>query len=366
MAPPVKVGTIVQGGPISEHLGRAQLIEFWAASCPACVNGIPHLNELARQFRDRPIDFLSVNPEEGPEIIRKFIQVHPMEGVIATDQRASDGNPSTASAYRLEAVPVTILVAKDGRVAAIGSPEQITPEVLERVLADKPVILPATDRAYTMAIPKHQPFIGSWSGNDDSALVNLLIAPTVKESALITAPAQIESEGANLRTILSYAYDISSVQIVIPELIEKENYQLRIWVPSDSPQLLRPLLQDAVAAAAAIRVRKQTKEMDVLLLDGLPGKLTLVPESTMQESSCRDHQIEGRAITLQTLTRCLESVTKRVVVIPSESNSRYSMKLTWDGSQPSDLETALRQQLGLSIRHAKREVDTLIVEPAQQ
>jgi len=59
--------------------GKAVVLEFWATWCAPCVAAIPHLNELATQFKDRPVVFLSVS-DETPSVVEAFLQKHPIDG----------------------------------------------------------------------------------------------------------------------------------------------------------------------------------------------------------------------------------------------------------------------------------------------
>ena len=51
--------------------GKSVVLEFWATWCGGCVAEIPHLNELANQFTDRPVVFLSITDEE-PVVVNHF------------------------------------------------------------------------------------------------------------------------------------------------------------------------------------------------------------------------------------------------------------------------------------------------------
>jgi len=91
-----------------------------------------HLNELADRFAGRPIDFVYVNTYESLETIRSFLKVHPIKGVVL-----ADNSEALTNAYGIQAIPVTVLIFPSGRVAAIGHPNQITPDVLNRLLANE-------------------------------------------------------------------------------------------------------------------------------------------------------------------------------------------------------------------------------------
>src|ERR1039458_7098462 len=61
--------------------GKAVVLEFWATWCGPCVMAIPHLNELAVQFKDRPVVFLSITAESRAEI-EPFLKKRPIEGWV--------------------------------------------------------------------------------------------------------------------------------------------------------------------------------------------------------------------------------------------------------------------------------------------
>ena len=57
-APKLVIRTVTQGRIEEEAGSKAMVLEFWATWCPPCRDAIHHLNELADQFKDRPIDFI--------------------------------------------------------------------------------------------------------------------------------------------------------------------------------------------------------------------------------------------------------------------------------------------------------------------
>src|SRR5262245_46570784 len=62
-APPLTLERLLQApagakADWSALRGHVVVLEFWATWCVPCVRAVPHLNDLAEQFKDQPVQFL--------------------------------------------------------------------------------------------------------------------------------------------------------------------------------------------------------------------------------------------------------------------------------------------------------------------
>ena len=73
--------------------GKAVVLVFWATWCGPCVAAIPHLNELAVQYKDKPIVFLAITPEDRSEI-EPFLKKRPIEGWVGIAKAARRCKPT--------------------------------------------------------------------------------------------------------------------------------------------------------------------------------------------------------------------------------------------------------------------------------
>jgi thiol-disulfide isomerase/thioredoxin len=64
--------------------GKVVVLEFWATWCGACIEQIPHLNELIKSTTNANIQFIAVDDEE-PAVVRKFISKIPIDGWLGLD-----------------------------------------------------------------------------------------------------------------------------------------------------------------------------------------------------------------------------------------------------------------------------------------
>src|SRR5271157_2119519 len=67
--------------------GKAIALEFWATSCSLCIGALPHWNELAKQFGERPMVFLSVTDEDRPKV-EQFLKKYPIQGWVGIAKSA--------------------------------------------------------------------------------------------------------------------------------------------------------------------------------------------------------------------------------------------------------------------------------------
>ena len=91
------------------------LLIFWATWCPACVEEIPLLNEWQRKWESRGLRILSVNVEEPRGRVLQFSRRQKIDYPILLD---TDGK--VADRFGLVGVPVSILLAKGGKIIYYG------------------------------------------------------------------------------------------------------------------------------------------------------------------------------------------------------------------------------------------------------
>jgi hypothetical protein len=72
----------------------------------------------------------------------------------------------------------------------------------------------------------------------------------------------------------------------------------------------------------------------------------------------------GDGMTTEALRQCVEQMTGKSVVLPDEVAGRYRWDVKWDSS--SAFETALKEELGLTLRPVRQLFDVLTVEAAHR
>lgn len=124
---------------IGQLRGKVVVVNFWTTWCPPCRREMPSLERLKQAAGDAGIAVLAVNIGEDAETVFAFT------GTIdpaPTFPLLLDLQATTLSAWNVQGLPTTFVVAPDGRLAyrAVGGREFDHPEIVQRLreLAAKP------------------------------------------------------------------------------------------------------------------------------------------------------------------------------------------------------------------------------------
>ena len=90
------------------------VLDFWASWCGPCRASLPVVAQVCKEYADKGIVFRAVNLKEDAETIRAFLQEEPIDAPVVMD---TDG--AAAMAYRVEAIPHTVIIGRDGIVEAV-------------------------------------------------------------------------------------------------------------------------------------------------------------------------------------------------------------------------------------------------------
>ena len=99
---------------LSEYRGDVVMINFWASWCGDCREAMPALNDLYRRYREVGFELLSVNMDRKWDDAEEMARSLKMENPVLFD----DGQ-KVSRLYDVEAMPVTVLVDREGVVRHI-------------------------------------------------------------------------------------------------------------------------------------------------------------------------------------------------------------------------------------------------------
>jgi peroxiredoxin len=114
---PAFTTTDVDGKPIdlAKHLGKnVVMLDFWATWCGPCVQAMPQVEEVAKKFKEKGLVFYAVNCGEDAETIKAFLEQAKLDPTVALDEKDEIG-----PLYKVEGIPQTVLIGKDGTVQVV-------------------------------------------------------------------------------------------------------------------------------------------------------------------------------------------------------------------------------------------------------
>ena len=96
---------------LSEYRGDVVLINFWATWCGPCRQEMPLLNDLYGRYQRVGFNLLGVNIDEDSRRAMQMVQELGVNFPVLFDE-----NKEVSKLYEVEAMPVTILVDREGIV----------------------------------------------------------------------------------------------------------------------------------------------------------------------------------------------------------------------------------------------------------
>jgi thiol-disulfide isomerase/thioredoxin len=117
---------------LAEHKGRVVVLDFWATWCGPCLQSMPLVEGVVREFAGRGVELFAVDLEEQPEQITGTLKRHKLTIPVALDR---DG--AVAAKYAVTAIPQTVVIDREGKIARlfVGGGKK-TAEALRKALAE--------------------------------------------------------------------------------------------------------------------------------------------------------------------------------------------------------------------------------------
>ncbi|PKM20968.1 MAG: TlpA family protein disulfide reductase [Gammaproteobacteria bacterium HGW-Gammaproteobacteria-15] len=99
---------------LAEQRGDIMLINFWASWCGPCIQEMPALDKLAQKYQMLGVQVWGVNVENDSSAAKAYLSK-----VLVAFPILFDVDNSVSKDYRVEAMPTTVILDKDGKVRSV-------------------------------------------------------------------------------------------------------------------------------------------------------------------------------------------------------------------------------------------------------
>jgi thiol-disulfide isomerase/thioredoxin len=226
-APALNPAKWLKGAPIARFVpGQVYVVEFWATWCGPCKANIPHLTELAHQYKDRvAIAGISIWESTDPtdlaylKKVENFVQQQgdKMDYHVAVDGPKNEVANAWMAAAGEKGIPASFIIGKDGRIAWIGYPANLG-EALQQVLADKFDVSAAKSRR-DMDLKLVRPLDEAMADKDYKRALKLI-------DTIVTQQPNLAQAYAYSRLIALYHIDLDAGIALSDKILEESHHDI--------------------------------------------------------------------------------------------------------------------------------------------
>ena len=190
---------------------------------------------------------------------------------------------------------------------------------------------------------------------------------------------RLDFANVNLKEMMARAYHVQQYQIMGPDFLETERFDVVAKFPDGSKGDQMPLmLQALLADRFKLAIHRQTKELpvyDLVVAKGGPKLKAAESESGTSKNSngTRAHVVVNAS--MRRFAEFLSQEVNRPVVDKTNLTGSYEMTLDYtvddsaagnDAATGPSIFTALQEQLGLKLESAKGPVETIVVDHVER
>jgi len=142
-APSMRVSEWIKGTPVQQfEKGKVYVIEFWATWCKPCLAAMPHLSDLAHEYKDNvtviAIDIYEskLKPKKSAKQVKAFVDSMGSKmdfNVAIEDSNFTVADWIEATGEQNSGIPRTFVIDENGRLTWIGHPLELE-QVLHKIV----------------------------------------------------------------------------------------------------------------------------------------------------------------------------------------------------------------------------------------
>ncbi len=357
-APSISITEWIQGkdNESNPFSGKTIILEFWGTWCGPCRLAIPHLNDLATEFKNSKFLFLSITDEEK-KTVEDFLKIRVMKSAVALDT-----GRATFDSFGIRGVPHTFIIDDKGLLRWHGYPLQLSKEILHNYITTGKLPPPITisktdtltnftvDNLFTLTIERLLSFD-----------VNSSRRGSRTHSQTLGDKFVLEYQEQPLKDILISLMKITNARLQIDGNLNDEI--LNVSMKGDKPmytQVAEKKTLETLCEMFNIKIDKvfqQRKGYKFVCTD--PGKL--IPNEFKSSSSYSDSaNWRADGVPLSSVTTTLESIYDVLIFQDSPSDQKYDFVIPIGNFKQAKKE--LETNYGVLLEETIQNVEVTVVK----
>lgn len=100
-------------GKLPDLAGKIVVVDFWASWCGPCKKALPVLADLSKEYGPKGVVFIAVSLDEDKADMDAYLKKYPLPFTVVRDPKGK-----LAESLNVQGIPVSFVIAPDGKVAA--------------------------------------------------------------------------------------------------------------------------------------------------------------------------------------------------------------------------------------------------------
>lgn len=341
---PIEISDWVGSEPVALS-GKIIVLEFWATWCLPCINAIPHMNELANNFPEDKVLFLSINAHESAQTIEQF-----MEKTTFKTKVVRDLDKKTLDGFGVTLLPKTCIVDADGNFRWKGDPGLLTEELLNSLLENNTISTTVTARlsfSYSIEAAKDRTIseISHFSGDEFG----------------------FQFKNKEVQTILGQLFSFTGVKNNELRYINAVPIEPHVdmFFKADSTYNQIAVYQQVLLNLGLIygfsidTIIEIQRVIEMEIVDPELFASNSVSDSLTYSQNKNGEYLEVRGISMRKFTSYMEYLSKTAVYYKGELNAKFNCSFFTDDFEKT--QELLRSNYGISLEFIQKNISVIQV-----
>lgn len=343
--------------------GKIILLEFWATWCSPCISEMKKLEELQKHFKDE-IEIIAVSNEKITRL-EKYVNATQTQLKIVSDSLHRAFFP-----YKI--IPHSILIDKNGIVRAITNPENISKEIIQRLIKNDRIAMEEKNDFVVDDFAMKYDTIKSFSSADYTIYLSgydIKKNPGVSLKHTLDGNVNgLEVTNASLLRLYMSLFDKTMSRVILKDGLTVKDFpyekkRLYNFSIEFSDKFENSWKEVSVAFLNSNLDYRVKETVDTLICYEIKDVDKILNNSKFEkkEFSYGGGIYKSKSTPLEELIKYIEDFTSIPVVDSSNLKGNFDIDLNWQLEDPKTINTELKKY-GLLLEKSKVKLPVTIIE----